>query len=210
MFRSRAGGRRQESEARMDRRSPLLAVLLILVLLVLAACAQKMRDQPSLKPDESTTFFSNGTSSQAPVADTTARGFLRDDVQLITGKDAAGSDVTQLPFPVARADVLRGKERFEIYCAPCHGRLGNGLGVVVQRGFIPPPTFHQDRLRNAPVGHFYDVMTNGMAPMPSYANQIPPRDRWDIVAYIRALQYSQNVNVNSLTPAERQAVEAGQ
>jgi mono/diheme cytochrome c family protein len=167
-----------------------------------------MRDQPKLNPDETTAFFSNGTSSQVPVADTVPRGYARDDAQLFTGKDAAGNDVTELPFPVTRPDLLRGKERFEIYCVPCHGRIGNGLGIVVQRGFVPPPTFHQDRLRNAPVGHFYDVITNGLPPMPSYANQIPVRDRWEIIAYIRALQLSQNVNVNNLTPAERQAVEA--
>jgi mono/diheme cytochrome c family protein len=188
----------------------LITALVFLLLLLMAACSQKMRDQPKLNPDESTAFFGNGTSSQVPVSDTVPRGYARDDVQLFTGKDAAGNDVTELPFPVNRQDLLRGKERFEIYCAPCHGRIGNGLGVVVQRGFVPPPTFHQDRLRNAPVGHFYDVITNGLAPMPSYANQIPVRDRWLIIAYIRVLQFSQNVNVNNLTPAERQAVEAGQ
>ena len=196
------------TDRRRRRTVDVLALVLILQLL-LAACSQKMRDQPKLNPDEASAFFSSGTSSQMPVADTVPRGYVRDDVELFTGKDAAGKDVTELPFPATRQDLLRGEERFNIYCAPCHGRLGNGAGVVVQRGFVPPPTFHQDRLRNAPVVHFYDVITNGLAPMPSYANQIPPRDRWDIVAYIRALQFSQNVSVNNLTPAERQAVEAG-
>ena len=199
MFRSSRGRRRA-----ID----LFALVLVLSLL-LAACSQKMRDQPKLNPDEASAFFASGTSSQPPVADTVPRGYVRDDVALFTGKDAAGQDVTEFPFPITRQDILRGEERFNIYCAPCHGRLGNGAGVVVQRGFVAPPTFHQDRLRNAPVGHFFDVITNGLAPMPSYANQVPVRDRWDIIAYIRALQFSQNVSVNNLTPAERQAVEAG-
>jgi hypothetical protein len=199
MFQSNRGRRRAVG---------LLAVIFILPLL-LAACSQKMRDQPKLNPDEASAFFSNGTSSQIPVPDTVPRGYVRDDVMLFTGKDAAGNDVSELPFPVTRQDLLRGQERFNIYCAPCHGRLGNGAGVVVQRGFLAPPTFHQDRLRNAPVGHFYDVITNGLPPMPSYANQIAPRDRWDIIAFIRALQLSQNESVSNLSPAERQAVEAG-
>jgi hypothetical protein len=194
--------------SRRQRRSDLLALIFILPLL-LAACSQKMRDQPKLNPDKPTTLFSNGTSSQVPVADTVAKGYLRDDVQLFTGKDAKGNDVTEFPFAITRPDLLRGEERFNIYCAPCHGRLGNGEGTVVLHGFVPPPTFHQDRLRNAPVGHFYDVITNGLAPMPSYANQIPPRDRWEIISYIRALQLSQNANVNDLSPADRQAVSAG-
>jgi mono/diheme cytochrome c family protein len=190
------------------QRTNLLA-LIVLLSLLLAACSQKMRDQPKLSPDKPTTLFSNGTSSQMPVADTVAQGYLRDDVELFTGKDAKGNDVTEFPFAITRDDLLRGEERFNIYCAPCHGRLGNGQGTVVLHGFVPPPTFHQDRLRNAPVGHFYDVITNGLAPMPSYANQVPVRDRWEIIAYIRALQLSQNVNVNDLSPVDRQGVEAG-
>src|SRR5579871_2300902 len=183
--------------------------LIIALALVLGACSQKMRDEPNLKPDEPTTFFPNGTSSQMPVPDTVAQGYLQDDVELNTGKDAQGNFVKEFPFPIAKADILRGQERFNIYCAPCHGELGNGDGVVVQRGFVPPPTYHQDRLRNVQVGYLYNVITGGLPPMPSYANQIPVRDRWDIVAYIRALQLSQNVNVNDLTPAQKQAVQAG-
>jgi hypothetical protein len=191
------------------RRRAELVGMLLLASLLLAACSQKMRDQPKLNPDEPTTLFSNGTSSQAPVADTVARGFLQDDAELFTGKDTSGKDVVQFPFPITRTDILRGQDRFDIYCAPCHGRLGNGAGAIVVHGFFPPPTFHQDRLRNAPVGHFYDVITNGLPPMPSYANQIPPHDRWDIIAYIRALQYSQNVDAKSLSPADQQAIDAG-
>jgi mono/diheme cytochrome c family protein len=183
--------------------------LVILVPLLLAACAQKMREQPKLGPDDPSTFFSNGTSSQLPVADTVARGFARDDAEMFTGKDAQGQDVTTFPFQVTQADIVHGEERFNIYCAPCHGRLGDATGIVVQRGFVPPPTFHQDRLRTAPVGHFFDVISNGLTPMPSYANQISPRDRWDIIAYIRALQFSQNANINDLPADDQKVVQAG-
>lgn len=186
-----------------------LLALALLVSLVLAGCAQKMREQPKLNPDDPSLFFANGTSSQAPVQDTVARGFLRDDVELFTGKDATGADVTQFPFPITRQDIVRGEERFNIYCAPCHGRLGNGGGIVVAHGFMAPPTFHQDRLRTAPVGHFFDVITNGLTPMPSYANQVSARDRWEIIAYIRTLQFSQNANVNDLPAADRQVLQAG-
>jgi mono/diheme cytochrome c family protein len=186
---------------------------LVLLALVLTACSQKMRDQPKLGPDEPTNLFANGTSSQLPPADTQARGLLRDDTALFTGKDANGNDVTEFPFPITKDDILRGQERFNIYCAPCHARLGTGGGVVVANGFYTPPTFHDDRLRNAPVGHFFDVITNGLttanASMPSYANQVPARDRWDIIAYIRVLQYSQHAPVNDLTPEDRQKVQAG-
>jgi hypothetical protein len=191
------------------RQRDIVLAVIVFVPLLLAACSQKMRDQPKLNPDEPTTLFANGTSSQAPVADTVARGFLRDDAELVTGKDPSGNDVTQFPFPITRTNILRGQDRFDIYCAPCHGRLGNGAGAIVVHGFFPPPSFHQDRLRNAPVGHFFDVITNGLPPMPSYANQIPPHDRWDIIAYIRALQYSQNVDAKNLSPADLQAVDAG-
>jgi mono/diheme cytochrome c family protein len=207
MFRTNDVGRLPLA-ARLERRIVVIGFILLLSLLF-AGCSQKMRDMPKLNADEPTNLFPNGTSSQLPVQDTVAQGYLRDDVELFTGKDAKGQDVTQFPFPIAKDDLLRGQERFDIYCAPCHGRLGNGMGVVVQRGFVTPPTFHQDRLRNAPVGYLYGVITNGLPPMPSYANQISPRDRWEIIAYIRALQFSQNVNVKDLTPAEQQAVAAG-
>jgi mono/diheme cytochrome c family protein len=194
----------------MFRSRRLVAGIAVMLLLLLAACSQKMRDMPKLNADEPTNLFPNGTSSQLPVQDTVAQGYLRDDVELFTGKDAKGNDVTQFPFPIAKQDMLRGQERYTIYCAPCHGELGDGNGVVAQRGFNqpPPPTYHQDRLRTASVGYLYQVISNGLPPMPSYANQISPRDRWLIVAYIRALQYSQNVNVKDLPQPDQQAVAA--
>jgi mono/diheme cytochrome c family protein len=185
------------------------------LMLLLTACAQKMRDQPSLKPDEPSHFaglpldanFSAGTSSLPPVSDTVARGYTDLNSALYTGKDAQGNDVTQFPFPITMADIQRGQNRFNIYCAPCHGILGNGGGVVIAHGFTGAPTYHQDRLRNAPVGHIFDVATRGLNTMPSYANQISPQDRWRIVAYIRALQFSDNAPYNQLPPEDQQAVQ---
>ena len=182
-------------------------VVLVLLALVLGACAQKMRDEPKLNPDEPTTFFASGTSSQPLVADTVPRGYAETDVAFFTGKDASGNLVTDFPFPITKQDILRGQERFNIYCAECHGRVGNGGGVVAFRGFPGPPSYHQARLRNAPIGHFFDVMTNGFNKMPSYANQIPPRDRWDIAAYIRALQLSQDATVSQLPAEDQQKIQ---
>jgi len=136
------------------------------------------------------------------VAGTVARGQLRDDEPRYTGK-ANGADVDAFPFPVDAGVMARGRERFDIYCSPCHGRTGQGDGMVVRRGYRRPPTYHQDRLRDAPVGHFFDVMTNGFGAMPDYAAQIAVDDRWAIAAYIRALQLSQHASLAELPPAER-------
>jgi mono/diheme cytochrome c family protein len=133
---------------------------------------------------------------------------VRDDVALFTGQ-VAGQDVDLFPFPIDRAALERGKERFEIYCAVCHGRTGAGDGLVVRRGFTPPPSFHQDRLLAAAPGHFFTVITNGFGAMPSYAGQVPVRDRWLIVAYIRALQLSQHATVSDVPGTERPQLEIG-
>src|ERR1041384_3332661 len=167
-----------------------------------AGCRQDMHDQPKYKPYRASDFFGDRRSSRDPVPGTVARGQLKEDTYLETGKvgDKFG-DV--FPFPVVLdnpdrkpdlVSVARGRERYEIYCTPCHGRTGLGNGMVVQRGYRRPPSFHIDRLRQAPAGYFFDVMTNGFGAMPDYAAQIPPRDRWCIVAYIRALQLSQNAS----------------
>jgi mono/diheme cytochrome c family protein len=163
-----------------------------------------MADQPKYKPLDPSDFFLDGTSARPPVANTVARGYLRDDTELFSGKTAQGAEVTTFPFAIARSDLDRGRERFDIYCAPCHGRTGAGNGVVVQRGFSPPPTFHSTVLRGAPVGHFFDVITNGFGAMPDYRTQIPARDRWDIIAYIRALQLSENAPVTVVPPSIRE------
>jgi mono/diheme cytochrome c family protein len=126
---------------------------------------------------------------------------------LFTGKDSNGQDATEFPFPITREVLQRGRDRFEIYCVPCHGYTGDGDGLVVQRGFNPPPSYNSDRLRQAPVGHFFDVVTNGFGAMPSYAAQIPVQDRWAIIAYIRALQLSQDATINDAPPDAQAQLE---
>lgn len=162
-----------------------------------------MHDQPRYKPLARSGFFDDGRSARPLIDGTVARGELRDDDLLFTGR--AGKDLApSYPFPIT-ADVLRrGRERYTIYCTPCHGQLGNGEGMVVQRGFKRPTSFHIERLRNAPPGYFFDVMTNGFGAMQDYSAQIPPQDRWAIAAYIRALQFSQNARIDDV-PADRRA-----
>ena len=180
-----------------------------LSLTLLAACRQDMHDQPKYKPLAASTFFSDGQSARPLVADTVARGHLDEDVELYTGKTAGGKLVDVLPMPVD-ADVLRrGRGRFEIYCSPCHDRTGSGHGMVVRRGFKAPPSYHIDRLRQAPVGYFYDVMTNGFGAMPDYRAQVSVADRWAIVAYIRALQRSQQGTLADVPPQEAEKLKAG-
>ncbi len=161
------------------------------LLLLSVACRQDMHNQPRYKPLASTNFFGDGRSARPSIADTVARGQLRIDQARYTGK-VNGKDIEYFPIQIAPADVTRGQERFTIYCSPCHGRLGNGHGMIVSRGLRQPPSYLDPRLVNAPVGHFFDVMTNGYGSMYSYASRVAPDDRWRIAAYIRALQLSQN------------------
>ena len=163
----------------------------LLALLALAGCRQDMHDQPRFKALAESDFYADLRSARAPVDGTVARGQLHEDTYFYTGRIGANPG-DYMPFPVTEEVLARGEQRFNIYCAPCHSRLGDGNGMVVQRGYRHPPTYHQDRLRQAPLGYFFDVMTNGFGAMPDYAAQIPPRDRWCIVAYIRALQLSQD------------------
>jgi mono/diheme cytochrome c family protein len=148
------------------------------------------------------TFFTDHRSARPLVAGTVARGQLHEDSLLYTGK-AGGADATVFPFPIDARVMARGRERFNIYCSPCHGRTGQGDGMVVRRGYRHPPTYHQDRLREAPVGHFFDVMTNGFGAMPDYAAQVKVEDRWAIAAYIRALQLSEHASLAEVPEAER-------
>lgn len=186
------------------------AILALLAIVALSACRapQKMADNPAYEPYEASRFFDDGMSARQPVPGTVARGTLREDTLLYTGK-VGGQLANAFPFEITRADVLRGKERFEIYCTPCHGATGAGDGMIVQRGYRRPPSYHSDRLRQVPVGHFVDVMTNGFGVMPSYANQVPVRDRWLIAAYIKALQLSQNVPVAEVPPVDRAKIPTG-
>jgi mono/diheme cytochrome c family protein len=174
----------------------------VFTLLGLTACRQDMHDQPKYIPFRESTFFADGRSARAPVAGTVARDHLHEDTLLYTGT-VDGADATVFPFVVTDQVMARGQERYNIYCSPCHGRTGMGDGMVVRRGYRPPPTLHADRLRLAPAGHFFDVITNGFGAMPDYAAQIRAEDRWAIVAYIRALQLSQHATAADV-PADRQ------
>ena len=150
-----------------------------------------MHNQPRYKPLAATAFFDDGRSERPAIEDTVARGQLRVDQARYTGKQN-GKDIDFFPIQITKADIERGHDRFEIYCTPCHGRLGDGHGMIVSRGLRQPPSYHDERLTKAPVGHFFDVMTNGYGAMYSYASRVAPDDRWRIAAYIRTLQFSQN------------------
>ena len=175
--------------------------------LLAAGCRQDMHDQPKFKPYAKSDFFADQRASRPLVDGTIARGHLREDAVLYTGK-AAGKPADAFPFPVTADVMARGRERFDIFCSPCHGRTGAGDGMIVQRGYRKPPTFHQDRLRQAAPGYTYDVITNGFGAMPDYAQQIPVRDRWAIVAYITALQRSQHAAADRLPARARAALDA--
>jgi mono/diheme cytochrome c family protein len=162
-----------------------------------------MYDQPKYKPLARSDFFPDERAGRPRVEGAVARGELRGDVRRDTGKNGTQL-VTELPIPLTAETMRRGRERFEIFCAPCHDRSGEGWGMVVRRGYRPPPSFHVDRLRQIAIGHFFDVMTNGFGAMPDYASQIPVEDRWAIAAYIRALQYSQDAPLSEV-PEERRA-----
>jgi hypothetical protein len=175
---------------------------IILAALVLAGCRQDMHDQPRFKPLAESDFYADLRSARPPVEGTVARGQLHEDSYLYTGK-FGNNPGDFMPFSVTEDVLIRGRERFNIYCAPCHSRLGDGNGMIVQRGFRAPPSYHTERLREAPLGYFFDVMTNGFGAMPEYASQIPARDRWTIVAYIRALQLSQQATTSDIPPGQK-------
>ncbi len=160
-------------------------------LLLLAGCRQDMHDQPKFYPQRSTSFYADGRSARPQVENTVARNQLHTDTYLYTGL-VNGKEGDGMPLPVNMALLQRGQEQYNIYCTPCHSRVGNGEGMIVQRGYRPAGNFHTDRLRAAPLGHFFSVITNGYGAMPEYASQISTANRWAIVAYIRALQLSQN------------------
>jgi mono/diheme cytochrome c family protein len=168
---------------------------------VLLGCRQDMHVQPKYVPEDPSTFFADGRSERQPVEGTVARGELRTDELLYTGR-VNGTVVDVFPFPITAADLARGRERYNIYCSPCHDYTGSGNGMIVQRGFPSPPSFHLDRLRQAPAGHFFEVITNGVGRMYSYAARVAPEDRWRIAAYIRALQLSQHGAMTDVPAAQ--------
>ena len=180
------------------RRAVWLAACLVIWA---GGCRKDMYDQPHYEPYEPTTFFGDGTSSRPVVEGTVARGELRADSAYYEGK-VDGKDVDAFPFAIDEATLELGRTRFMVYCMPCHGQLGDGRGMVVRRGFSPPPTFHSDYLRKIPVGHFFNVMTHGYGAMYSYAARIPVRQRWAIAAYIRTLQYSQDADRKDLDDSD--------
>ena len=163
---------------------------LALATVVSAGCRQDMHDAPRYDPLEASDAFGNGSSARPIVAGTVPRGQLNDDAFLHTGKGAGNLPVAAFPFAITHDDLDRGQERFNVFCAPCHGRTGVGNGMVVQRGYRQAQSLHIDRLRMAPEGYFFDVITNGFGVMPDYRAQIAVEDRWRIIAYVRALQLS--------------------
>jgi hypothetical protein len=190
-------------------RSNRLAVLIaVSAALAAGGCRQDMHNQPKVKPLAESRFHGDQRSARPIVEGTVARGHLEDDDALFTGK-VDGQDVAEFPFPVTRDLMARGRERYDIFCSPCHDRTGRGNGMVVKRGFRQPPSLHIDRLRQTPVGHLFDVMTAGFGAMPDYRGQIPARDRWAIAAYIRALQASQHSTLDVVPPDEREKLAPG-
>jgi cbb3-type cytochrome c oxidase subunit III len=179
-------------------------LLVFLAVIGAIGCRQDMHDQPKYIPLRPSDFFADGRSARPLIEGTIARGHLDEDAAFYTGKGPDGKFLETFPFPVTRDVIERGQTRFNVYCTPCHDRLGNGDGMIVRRGYRKPPSYHIDRLRQAANGYIYDVITNGFGAMPDYAAQIQPRDRWAIVAYVRALQLSQNVSANDV-PAEGRA-----
>jgi mono/diheme cytochrome c family protein len=177
-------------------------VLWWLIPFAMTSCRQDMHDQPKYIPLRESTFFGDARSARPRVEGTVARGELHEDQLLYTGR-LNGSDATVFPFPVDGRVMARGQERFNIYCSPCHGRTGAGDGMIVRRGYRRPPDYTIDRLRDAPVGHYFDVITNGFGAMPDYAAQVSPEDRWAIVAYIRALQLSGHASITDVPAADR-------
>ena len=209
-----------------------LFVLLVITGVVSNACRQDMHDQPKyrpLRPVEQVGTINDGRSARPAIEGTVARGELKEDEEFYTGKlagsaqnaaksstGAAGQStnqtsatpelqgfVTEFPFQITESDLDRGQQRFNIYCSVCHGPLGDGGGMIPKRGFRKPPSYHDDRLRKAPVGYFFDVITNGFGNMPDYSAQVEPIDRWRIIAYIRALQLSQSATVADVPPDKR-------
>ena len=178
------------------------AMLLALAALTVPACRQDMHDQARADPYEASAVFADGMASRPAVAGTVPRGAPLDPV-LTTGRGADGALVDTLPWPLDRARIARGRERFEIFCAPCHARTGEGDGIVVRRGFPAPPSLHEVRLRAAPLGHVFDVVTRGIGRMEPLASVVPIEDRWAIATWVRVLQTSRRVELAALSPAER-------
>ena len=182
-----------------------LMVLITVAGFAIGGCRQQMADQPHRRPLEHSDFFADGMASR-PVEPGTVARTRSEPTEQLSGR-AAGKLADTFPFQVTMEVLARGQERYEIFCSPCHDRLGNGQGMIVRRGFTPARSFHDPRLRDAPAGHFFEVITQGFGPMPSYANQLSEHDRWAVVAYIRALQFSRNARLDELPAEDREKMK---
>ncbi|WP_435007014.1 c-type cytochrome [Tundrisphaera lichenicola] len=202
----RIGNDTKSDAPRLTTSRRLAGWLAACCLILQAGCRKDMYDQPKYEANDPTTFFSDGTSQRPAVAGTVARDELHLDSVYYLGKTAEGKDTEVFPMAVDRDLIELGRERYQVYCTPCHGGLGDGRGMVVRRGFSPPPSFHAEYLRKIPVGHFFDVITNGYGAMYSYGSRVPVKHRWAIAAYIRTLQYSQDASPEDLTPAQQKAL----
>jgi len=197
-----------------------IMILTAVLMVLLTGCARErisdkppihlnpnMDSQPKYKSQAESRFFSDGATMRTPVAGTVARGELREDDEFFLGKATDGSFVKTAPIEVTIQLLERGQERYDIYCSPCHSRTGDGRGIVVTRGYVPPPTFHSDRIRSLPDGQVYDVISNGIRNMPAYRYQIPPKDRWAIVSYLKALQRSRNASIDDVPVEKRETIK---
>ena len=191
----------------MKRSSTCTIAALGVLALVSAGCRQDMHDQPKFKPYARSDFYSDERSARPLVAGTIARGHLGADELFETGK-VGGKPTEVFPFEITGVVLARGRERYNIYCSPCHGETGQGDGMIVQRGYRKPPSFHQDRLRQAAAGYLFDVTSRGFGAMPDYAAQVPAKDRWAIIAYLRVLQRSQHATLADVPDSERARLEA--
>jgi len=181
-------------QSAIRNRKLLVAILCISVFALIGCYRDDMRNQPKYKPLDESAFFPDGRAARPQIAGTVARGQLRIDDHLYTGR-VNNEFAEAFPFRVSLDVLKRGQERYNIFCSPCHDRVGTGEGMIVQRGFRRPSSFHIERLRESPPGYFFDVITNGFGTMYSYADRVKPEDRWAIVAYIRALQLSQQATL---------------
>lgn len=204
MCRARTSRSNVISSANVAWRNAALAAAFVF----LSGCIDDMADDARLKPLERSTFFADGRASRMPVDGTVRRGALLGDAAVRTGK-RNGTPVDAIPVDVTATLLQRGRERFEIFCVACHGRVGDGDGYVVRRGFPRPPSYHIERLRGAPAGHFFDVITSGFGRMFGFEGEISVADRWAIVAYVRALQLSQHFPAGRLSAEERSKLAAG-
>lgn len=192
-----------------------LIILLLTMSLISAGCYRKkpsdkppihlnpnMDRQEKYKAQSESEFFTDHSTMRQPVDGTVARGYLREDTEYYEGKNAKGEFINNVPIEIDMNMLERGQERYNIYCSPCHSRVGDGRGIMINKGYLPPPSFHIDRIKEMPDGQIYDVITNGVRNMPSYHQQISPGDRWAIVGYLRALQRSHNATVNDIPEEE--------